>query len=313
MKKSLILLAVCTALIAVGFIGTNAYAEGAVSGTVIDADGNAVAGARVSIMGEMHRGERRPYNANTESGEDGSFGFRQVPAGNYMVSAMTRDLGGDREAIEVRDGEITEVELQLQGRAGEGDAAVGAVTGTVTDTDGNPVAGARVMLVQDRNRMRRPYMARTESDENGNFGFRQVPVGEYTIAAMTREMGADREQIEVRENEVTEVALQLQGRGGEEIGVVSGRVIDLDENPVEGVRIMLIPADMGRRGGRGGHMLATLSDQNGGFRFEEVPAGVYVIAAKLRGVGMDQAEVEVVADQEVEVLLQLHLRGDDRR
>jgi hypothetical protein len=216
MKKSLILLTALVALMALGFAVPNTHAEGAVSGTVIDADGNAVAGARVAIKGEMVRGQRRPYMARTETNDEGGFGFRQVPAGNYVVTAITRELGGDREAIEVRDDEITEVELQLPG--GGDDNGVGVVGGLVIDQDENLVESAWVMLIPARmmneRRGRHVRVLSTTTDADGVFRFEDVPAGNYVVMAMARGVGIDREAVEVVADGAVRVILQLQFPGG---------------------------------------------------------------------------------------------------
>lgn len=233
MKKHLPVLMALAALLALGFQVHDAQAVGAVAGRVIDADGNAVAGAQVSLMGMMmHRGER-PYHAQTVSSDDGTFGFRAVPAGQYVVAAMTRELGGARAQIRVADDQVTQVELQLQGRGGGGgggggggEVQVGTVTGTVLDREGNAVEGARVMaapLVMRRgegHRQMHPFFARTDAD--GHFTFENVPVGQWMIIAGARGLGMDRERADVVADQVTEVELQLQipagggrpGRGG---------------------------------------------------------------------------------------------------
>ena len=215
MRKSLLFAVTLLALVALGFTFQDARAQGAVTGTVIDADGNPVAGAMVVIRGEMQRRGERPYLNTMQTNDEGGFGFRRVPAGNYMIGAMARGLGGVRQAIEVADGEVTEVGLQLPGAKGGGDQPeVGSVTGRVIDADGNAVAGAKVMMVPaDGMRRHRALTARTADD--GSFTLDAVPVGRYVIAAMARGLGADRERIAVAADQATDVELQLQPWGDE--------------------------------------------------------------------------------------------------
>lgn len=66
-----------------------------VSGVVVDADEEAVASARVTLMGEWQRGNwgERAYMGSAESGENGEFSFEDVPDGNYHTMVMSFELG----------------------------------------------------------------------------------------------------------------------------------------------------------------------------------------------------------------------------
>jgi len=213
MKKGSILLAALVALMALGFTSMNAaYAEGTVEGAVIDQEGEAVAGAHVMIVAAVRERGEHPFHARTESGEDGSFGFADVPAGEYFVVAGMRDAGRDRERIEVQDNQVTNVELQLQVRERE-EIETGSVSGVVIDADGEPVEGARVVIPLRANRhMRRHIRLNTQTDANGVFAFENVPVGNHRIVAFARRVGGAREMIEVAADQNTEVELQLMGR-----------------------------------------------------------------------------------------------------
>ena len=224
-KKGFILLSVLLALIAFGFGSQTAFAQGSVAGTVIDAEGAAVAGAMVNIhgMGGFGRGQR-PFMERAETDENGAFGFEEVPEGDYTVTAMARELGMAHARIEVADGEETAVELQMRGFGGgggdeEGDQEFGSVSGTVVDVEGNAVAEARVVIIirqegEERGRFMRRHVrhVRGVTDDNGEFSFDEVPVGEGIITAGKRELGMVRAQIEVIVDENTEVDLQLQVR-----------------------------------------------------------------------------------------------------
>jgi hypothetical protein len=60
MKKNWLWVALLVAVAALGFTSHNALAQGAVTGAVIDADGNAVAGAQITLMGMMNDRHQRP-------------------------------------------------------------------------------------------------------------------------------------------------------------------------------------------------------------------------------------------------------------
>ena len=200
--------------------------------------------------------------------------------------------------------------------------AEGAVAGAVIDQDGEPVEGAHVVLVAAvRERGERPFHARGESAENGGFLFEEVPAGEYFISAGAREAGHVRAEIEVADDEVTEVELQLEvfGWGDNddeeeevEFGSVSGVVIDADGEPVARAFVNIMPNFREMRGFRGMRRggfrpLFVMTDREGAFAFDEVPAGNHNIMANAMRAGMARDEVVVEADQNTEV--ELHLQG----
>ena len=220
MKKGWILLTLMAAVIALGFTTTDAMAQGAVAGVVIDADGAVVPGAMVVLRGlDRVRGER-PYQERMETGEDGTFGFRAVPQGRYMIQAGARELGSVREQIGVRNDQVVRIELQLRGRRGGGDQEreYGSVAGFVVDADGEGIANAVVMLVPVREREERGRRAprargcRVRTDEDGAFEFARVPVGNYIIMAGARGYLRARDEIEVAVDQETNVRLVLEGR-----------------------------------------------------------------------------------------------------
>jgi len=197
--------------------------------------------------------------------------------------------------------------------------AEGVVAGAVIDQDGAPVEGAHVVLVAAvRERGERPFHARAESAENGGFLFEEVPAGEYFISAGMRDAGHVRAEIEVADDQVTEIQLQLEAfedREDEEVefGSVSGVVIDADGEPVARAMVAIMPnvREMrGMRGMRGVHgRLVAVTDGEGAFAFDEVPVGNHNIMATAMRVGSVRGEVAVEVDQNTEIELQFEARG----
>jgi len=124
----------------------SAYAA-TVSGVVVDPDEEAVAGARVMLMGAWVRGnwQERPYNGNVEADKNGEFTFEDVPDGSYRTMVMSFELGMARGELDV-EGDVDGVVIQLPGRQGGGEDGEGSVAVTVVDADGAPVADTYVSL-----------------------------------------------------------------------------------------------------------------------------------------------------------------------
>ena len=227
MKRSFLMIAIIVALMAFGFNAQTVFAQGWVAGRVIDADENPVAGAQVALQQVMHERGQRPFRARTETNENGEFGFRAVTAGDYAIHAGTRDLGMDREQIEVVDGAGTRVLLQLEGRRGGGgdeERGAGAVIVTVLTPDREPYEGARVTVVpvnRERGRQNRAFRGITDAD--GRVILLNVPEGNYVVQAMIRGGGA-RERLEViaDDRNFVELTLQRIDRRGEGEGNGNG-------------------------------------------------------------------------------------------
>lgn len=79
--------------------------------------------------------------------------------------------------------------------------ATGAIRGIVVDGHGDPVEGAHVRLFRTHHRRR--IVARAVTNENGLFGFRQVAVGRYVVAAAQRTVGRGRTRVAVHEDETS--------------------------------------------------------------------------------------------------------------
>jgi uncharacterized surface anchored protein len=110
---------------------------------------------------------------DTTTGDDGSFRFRGVAAGTYVVK-MTLPKGylvqGETEQI-VEVGGTGEVRADFQVYRH------GSVQGRVTTEDGTPLADAEVALVDSAGVVIRTV--RTDAD--GNYTFSDVPVDKYKV------------------------------------------------------------------------------------------------------------------------------------
>jgi len=199
--------------------------------------------------------------------------------------------------------------------------ALGSITGTITNADGGAVAEAMVMVQgMEMRRGQRPFMARAETNENGEYAVADVPAGRYVVTAQAREFGGARVAQAVADGDPTVVNLQLAGGGrggrgggrgghGEEdrpTGSLTGSVV-FDNAPVADARVNLVPARMNVRGQRVRPINLT-TDANGAFAVEAIPAGVWVVTAGKRDVGMGRERVEIVAGEGAEVTITLQAR-----
>jgi len=247
LKKTWMLLFAISALVAFGFTGQQAIAQGAVGGVVLNADGERVEGAVVMIhSAERVRGQR-PFHARMVTGEDGAFGWRQVPAGRYILQAGAREVGMAREMVGVRNDQVVRVRLVLQGRRGDDreERQFGSVAGRVVNADGEPIANAVVTIAVPREGRRglRHRGIRARTNERGIFEFERVPAGNAAIMAVARGYRRAAQRIEVIADEAIRVQLELEAFDREGRGGGRGGGDDEDDDDED---------DRGGRGGRGG-------------------------------------------------------------
>lgn len=142
--------------------------------------------------------------------------------------------------------------------------------------------------------------ASTGTDEAGAFEFRDVPPGEYRVAAMQQAAGTEIETTCTVARHAEEVEVVLRAAQG----VVTGLVTGPDDRPVAGAALFALPAEREAvqeprsvdelMGFLIGH---TETDAVGRFRIERVPPGAFVLFC-----GHDRAlarhELELGADEE---------------
>jgi hypothetical protein len=119
-------------------LGTIPSGGGSVSGLVTMADGSMVPRALVRLNG---RNCRLDFHAETDS--LGHFGFRHVPAGPYMVTAMAPMHGMATAEIAVVDSQTTEVTLVLNDSSNGGGGHHGD---TLTTVD---LTGVAIVVIPD--------------------------------------------------------------------------------------------------------------------------------------------------------------------
>ncbi|MEL7977952.1 carboxypeptidase regulatory-like domain-containing protein [Isoptericola sp. F-RaC21] len=132
---------------------------GLVTGTVAAADGAPVAGAEVTFDGSRDR--------TVTAGDDGTF-TAELAVGDYAVSAHAFGFVASAPAdVAVAADETVTLPITLER------AATRTVSGTVTEKDGSPTAGAVVTLSG-------PLEAVTTGDD-GRYAISGVPDGTYTL------------------------------------------------------------------------------------------------------------------------------------
>jgi protocatechuate 3,4-dioxygenase beta subunit len=229
-----------------------------VSGRVVDPEGKPLAGARVvlslsiTVGGGFGRSMRS--GGDTLSDEEGRFTFERIGPGRASVMAWLAgwQSGGTNELDVPRGRDLAGVEVVLQPGA--------AVAGQVFDSDGRPVVGARVELVDSQRGPERMSFA-TETDGDGHYRLEGVPLGVRTVGANHDDRRRAVAELDVRPGDN---ALDLRFQGGVE---VTGRVVDETGGGVAGAGVRLGSAGAFFGGPQ------TVSGAEGAFAFTGVRAG----------------------------------------
>ncbi len=242
---------------------------GSISGRVTDETGNPLAGVHVTLGS--------PGSSEAFTDADGSYQLRPLAAGSYRVRFEGEpgyfvewfddapDEASATPVVVARDQAVSGIDAQLFDGA--------AISGTVTDEDGNPLGGITVSA-------RGPTRRSATTGPNGFYRLAGLTTGSYIVRFEDSADGyvaeyfddADRKRkatpIELHDGEVVSgVDAQLGPAGS-----ISGTVVDKSGRAVAGVVLTLYSAS-GRRYG------SETSAGDGSFVFEatELTAGNYTL------------------------------------
>lgn len=254
---------------------------GAISGTVVDQDGDPIAGVTVALSGTA--------TDSTTTGADGTYSFTGLAPGTYTVTETTPtgytdggetagSLGGT-----VTDDVIADIPLA----AGEGSVGndfdenvipdPASISGTVVDDLGRPIPGVTVTLGGD-------VTATTVTDADGNYSFAGLPAGTYTVnEAQPAGYGdgvdtAGSAGGTVTNDLISEITLaagenSLDNDFAETTASVAGTVVDGAGVGIAGVTITLA----GTNDGGQPVSVTTTTDANGDYLFDGLLSGIYTI------------------------------------
>ena len=279
-----------------------------VSGRVVDASGNGIAGAEVSVEDREGWGRwPRPVSDTATTDGEGRFAIADAPSGTLFARATAAGRA---------PGEA-EVGNAGPGRAREGIVITltdgGSLRGRVLDAQGTPVAGAKVAFTpapdEDRGgpgRGRRRMdaaaaVAPVTSGADGSFVIDSLAEGAGFLAA-SAEKGSGVVATRVSAGSETAVDVRLDSTGS-----VAGRVVDGNGAPLAGARVF-VAGDwrdreaMARNAAAGQTFRSTASDAEGRFQIDGLVGETVTLAAGGDGMGQQRVEAKV-GDMEVEIRL----------
>ena len=140
---------------------------------------------------------------------------------------------------------------------------LGSIEGFVKDKNGDPLQVQLTLVQGDR------VIAKTTSDEKGDFKFERIPAGQYKIKVEWRK----EVEAEVRAKNVTR--LGITGLAPAADANITGSITYDDGNPVPGETVRLVSED-------GETLITTQTDTNGNFKFAIKAQGEYTVQAEDR-------------------------------
>lgn len=275
-------------------------------GHVVDGGGQGVVGAWVRGHGTSQGAA--PFVFDVETSEDGSFVVEGLSVGAYTLEATADDgrTSSPMSATMTESG-ADDVELRFD--------ASGTLEGIVRTADGDPVAGALVIVGGGSPKDRRAW-----TTDDGRFRFDELRAEPSLVRA-----GRDEDDpfepvaVEIASGATADVELVLEPRGGRITGVVldpsgapvadaivvsgrQGAALDMDE--------AVAVADLRQRGQGWRGTLPTITGDDGRFELTDLPAGSHVVLAFRRGGGDAWLSGVAVGDDiELELLEPTGLRG----
>jgi protocatechuate 3,4-dioxygenase beta subunit len=268
----------------------------AIRGVVVDANGKPVPRVNVSASPKPDPSQPRAHQTGTWGGntdEKGGFELAGLMPGEYLISVNVWEPPRATPAKPfpaslVKGKDLEGLRLELP--------ATGEVRGSVRDTQGKPIPRANIAMYDG------VHWQHTAASDDGSFRFPFVAAGEYRLTARrgwgdemrapgTNDDDLQGEKVTVREGEVEEVKLVVEGRDGRITGVVrdadGGPLVDAFIERTRESDSATQASGQAMRSGRWGSFWQTpeLTDPDGRFVLEDLEEGKHTLRAHRKGGG----------------------------
>ena len=255
---------------------------GSIAGVATDFDsGDPIEDAVV----RLHLGGNHHLNLVTQTLEDGSYLFEDLPPGIYHLECLKEGYLPSvyPNPVVVNGDEITGIDFALQV------LVFGSISGTITNTDGEPVEGARILA---RLPGHQGFHRLAISSEDGTYLLDELIPGAYRLTCFKQGylFAEYPDSVVVDGNDVAGIDFVLEPLV---FGGITGVVTDgATSEPIEGAIVFAISVDFPH------HHRWAITNENGEYVIELL-AGVYHVEARAMGYVPDMLDDPVTVGDEI--------------
>lgn len=267
-------------------------------------------GVIVGHVAAAHEGELRPLPGaelrliregevvrEAVTNDDGHYEMPEVEPGEYQLVATHPEFEPAEAPVFVEPGQVVERNFVLHPLPPQPGSFAGLVLGITDNGQHIPLGGALVRLFRENH-----VVAHAETNDDGHFFIEDVPPGEFIAVAVAPGWHPADMPVEIIPGELTEVVFHLeQGPPPPpEAGIFVGAVLGITPDGE-----VPLPRALVRIMGPDGLMFHTRTNQEGHFRIEHIPAGVYHAVAAAWGWIPAETEIEIIAGEPTEYIFHL--------
>jgi len=230
---------------------------GGISGKVTDADSNPVEGVKIITT---------PTTVEVLTDASGNYSLLDLTAGEYIIQTAKISFTSKTKSIIIVDGQISNGDISI--------STLGGISGRVTDVHGNPVSEVKITSI--------PSTTEVFTDAEGNYYLMDLIAGSYDIKTEKEKFAITTKTVLITDGQMINGDITILS-----LGSITGKVVDVNSNPLEGVKITTTPVTT---------EVVTAADGN--YNLIDLNAGSYTIQAEIVGFIKKSNEV-AVADGEI--------------
>jgi protocatechuate 3,4-dioxygenase beta subunit len=213
------------------------------------------------------------------TGSDGVYLMDNIPNGQYNLIAAKSGYDNWSKTVAITANLDLVQNIALTLTAG---ATFGNVSGKVTDTNGNPVSGSIVNLVDPNGNVK--YVATT--DANGDYSITGVIPGDYTLSLTKPGFSNQSQTVTIgAQDKITDNTVLTPGTNNS-TGSLGGQAVGANGQPLAGAQVSVIDQN-------GNVKYTATTDQNGNYSIIGVTPGSYLILATDKN-GNDQTKTDAI-------------------
>ncbi|WP_342045359.1 carboxypeptidase regulatory-like domain-containing protein, partial [Bacillus sp. OTU530] len=240
-------------------------------GSIIGTVTPAIAGAIIQLFSADNI-----FIASTSATPEGLFQFNNITPSQYIITASAPNFATSIVGATVLPNQTTSVSITLQPNPA-------TISGQITSSTGQPVKDA-IIKILDANET---VIGIGSTDINGNYSIGNIPPGTFSVVVTAPNFSTVTSGITLTPGEtVSGVNIQLQP----DPGSIAGQVIDQNENPINGVTIIV-------RKGDGSFVTSVLTSPFGNYVVDGLAPGSYTVIANKDNFSTESVGVIVISDQ----------------